>query len=281
VGYRITLENLAAIALTAGRSDVASYFNDDLPRFSFFSGAAPEVERPKPVLPNDAELAILLRSASITFRWRHSGHRARSGPHDKKLTPYQQRQDTLTDWIEGYVEPKDAPARTRRSTYVQREEILERLLTRWAARQGSPKRITARLEVAMEYGLEDAKLPIIEQLLRRGESFGADAVSRAIDVEPSTEFAIVMLGRLGKKQHARLLAPYLDNHRGLRLQSLHLPYVNFSPELRDLVLASVVQLPDIAQGISAEDGCQRPRMPCETAYAQTASGATGCHDAWH
>ncbi len=111
-----------------------------------------------------------------------------------------------------------------------------------AAREGRPKDIIARLEAAMANGLEEAKLPIIIELLQRGEVIGADSIDQALIIEPSTEFAIVMLGRLGKKEHVGLLAPYLENPRKLRLQSVGQRYVNFTPQLRDLALAALLQL---------------------------------------
>jgi len=106
---------------------------------------------------------------------------------------------------------------------------------------GQPS-VIARLEKTLEHGQEEANLPLIIELLQGGEGIGTDSIHRMLIVEPAIEFAIVRLGRLGKKEHAGLLAPYLENPRGLRIQNLNQPYVNFTPQLRDLALAALLEL---------------------------------------
>jgi hypothetical protein len=230
VGFRITLENLLVAVLVACREDMRPHLDAVRPFPNHYFLRRPPDEAAKLKLPSDALVAGLL-SASVNDRWRDLRRRPGSS-YAERLSLAEQKRDLLTDWVKGYVEPADAPARTRRSTFVQRQEVLERLLTKWALRESSPEMLYTRLEIVARFGLDEALLPVSLRFVQQHKPAG----------EP-TEYAILALGRLGKKEHVRALARCLEAQNPLSLHVVDgLRYRRFRPELRDLALSIVVQL---------------------------------------
>jgi hypothetical protein len=112
------------------------------------------------------------------------------------------------------------------------EKLLKQLMTLWAIREGDPRGIPARLNIARTFKLEDAVLPLAIQIVHRREGIGAPE-DRNLET-PVTEYAIITVGKTRDRKNIRLLAPYLEDNRRL--------YMRRDSQIRDLALGYVVEL---------------------------------------